>query len=67
MPKALCGATSPSMFNIALEKMGSMAQMDVCEEGTLKEKNDAVAVCRKYIGQMMWLTTIERGRTLPPV
>ena len=25
--------------------------------GTLKEKKDAMAVCRKYIGQMMWLTT----------
>ena len=26
------------------------------EEGSVKEKNDAMATCRKYIGQMMWLT-----------
>ena len=30
------------------------------EEGSLKEKNDAMAVCRKYIGQMKWLTTRTR-------
>ena len=30
------------------------------EEGSLKEKNDAIATCRKYIGQMMWLTTRSR-------
>ena len=33
------------------------------EEGSVKEKNDAMAVCRKYIGQMMWLTT----RTRPDI
>ena len=33
------------------------------EEGTLKDKNDAMAVCRKYIGQMMWLAT----RTRPDI
>ena len=27
------------------------------EEGTVREKNDALTMCRKYIGQMMWLTT----------
>ena len=30
------------------------------EEESPKEKNDAMAVCRKYIGQMMWLTTRPR-------
>ena len=30
------------------------------EEGSVREKNDAMAVCRKYIGQMMWLTTRTR-------
>ena len=25
------------------------------EEGSLKEKNDAIAECREYIGQMKWL------------
>ena len=33
------------------------------EEGSLKEKNDAMAIWRKYIGQMMWLTT----RTRPDI
>ena len=33
------------------------------EEETSKEKNDAMAVCRKYIGQMTWLTT----RTKPDI
>ena len=33
------------------------------EEGTARENNDAMAVCRKYIGQMMWLTT----RTRPDI
>ena len=33
------------------------------EEGTVREKNDAMTVCRKYIGQMMWLTT----RTSPDI
>ena len=33
------------------------------EEGTVREKNDAMAVCRKYVGQMMWLTT----RTRPDI
>ena len=33
------------------------------EEGTVREKNDAMTVCRKYIGQMMWLTT----RTRPDI
>ena len=33
------------------------------EEGSVREKNDAVAVRRKYIGQMMWLTT----RTRPDI
>ena len=33
------------------------------EEGAVKEKNDAMATCRKYIGQMMWLTT----RTRPDI
>ena len=26
------------------------------EEGTVREKNEALTLCRKYIGQMMWLT-----------
>ena len=30
------------------------------EEGTVREKNDALILCRKYIGQMMWLTTRAR-------
>ena len=30
------------------------------EEGTVREKNDAMTVCRKQIGQMMWLTTRTR-------
>ena len=30
------------------------------EEGPLKEKNDAMPMCRKYIGQMMWPTTRTR-------
>ena len=30
------------------------------EEGTVRKKIDAMAVCRKYIGQMMWLTTRTR-------
>ena len=30
------------------------------EEGTSKEKNDAMAVCRKCFGQKMWLTTRTR-------
>ena len=33
------------------------------EEGTIREKNDALIMCRKYIGQMMWLTT----RTRPDI
>ena len=33
------------------------------EEGTIREKNDALILCRKYIGQMMWLTT----RTRPDI
>ena len=33
------------------------------EEGTVRENNDAMAICRKYIGQMMWLTT----RTRPDI
>ena len=33
------------------------------EEGTVREKNDALTLCRKYIGQMMWLTT----RTRPDI
>ena len=33
------------------------------EEGTAREKNDALTKCRKYIGQMMWLTT----RTRPDI
>ena len=33
------------------------------EEGSVREKNDAMAACRKYIGQMMWLTT----RTRPDI
>ena len=33
------------------------------EEGTIREKNDALIVRRKYIGQMMWLTT----RTRPDI
>ena len=33
------------------------------EEGTAREKNEALAQCRKYIGQMMWLTT----RTRPDI
>ena len=28
--------------------------------GTIREKNDALILCRKYIGQMMWLTTCTR-------
>ena len=31
------------------------------EEGSLKEKNDAMAMCRKCIGQMMWLTQEVEG------
>ena len=30
------------------------------EEGSVREKNDALILCRKYIGQMMWLTTRTR-------
>ena len=30
------------------------------EEGTVREKNEALTQCRKYIGQMMWLTTLTR-------
>ena len=33
------------------------------EEGNLREKNDALIMCRKYIGQMMWLT----ARTRPDI
>ena len=33
------------------------------EVGTVREKNDAMTVCRKYIGQMTWLTT----RTRPDI
>ena len=33
------------------------------EEGTIREKNDALTMCRKYIGQVMWLTT----RTRPDI
>ena len=33
------------------------------EEGNIREKNDALIMCRKYIGQMMWLTT----RTRPDI
>ena len=33
------------------------------EEGTIREKNEALIMCRKYIGQMMWLTT----RTRPDI
>ena len=30
------------------------------EEGTVRDKNDALILCRKYVGQMMWLTTCTR-------
>ena len=43
-------ATAPPTVD---EKLGE-------EEGTFREKNDALIVCRKYIGQMMWLTTRTR-------
>ena len=33
------------------------------EEGSAREKNEALTQCRKYIGQMMWLTT----RTRPDI
>ena len=33
------------------------------EEGTPQEKNEAMAMSRKYIGQMMWLST----RTRPDI
>ena len=46
-------AYTPPSIN---EKLGE-------EEGTSKENNDAVAVCRKCIGQMMWLAT----RTWPDI
>ena len=29
-------------------------------EGTVREKNDALSQCRKYIGEMMWLTSLFR-------
>ena len=74
----LSGVISPSIFSIAFDKMGCLELMSVslktsalpsideklCEEdGSLKEKNEAMAVCRKYIGQTMWLTT----RTRPDI
>ena len=40
-----------------------MRENKFIEEGTAKEKNDALILCRKYIGQMMWLTT----RTRPDI
>ena len=46
-------ATAPPAVD---EKLGE-------EEGTIREKNDALIMCRKYIGQMMWLTT----RTRPDI
>ena len=46
-------ATTPPAID---EKLGE-------EEGTIREKNDALIQCRKYIGQMMWLTT----RTRPDI
>ena len=46
-------ATAPPAVD---EKLGE-------EEGTASEKNDALILCRKYIGQMMWLTT----RTRPDI
>ena len=49
----LKNATAPPTVD---EKLGE-------EEGTLREKNDALTACRKYIGQMMWLTT----RTRPDI
>ena len=33
------------------------------EEGNIREKNDALILCQKYIGQTMWLTT----RTRPDI
>ena len=49
----LTRATSPPTVD---EKLGE-------EEGTVREKNSALTQCRKYIGQMMWLTT----RTRPDI
>ena len=46
-------ATAPPAVD---EKLGE-------EEGTIREKNDALILCRNYIGQMMWLTT----RTRPDI
>ena len=46
-------ATAPPTVD---EKLGE-------EEGTIRERNDALISCRKYIGQMMWLTT----RTRPDI
>ena len=46
-------ASAPSAVD---EKLGE-------EEGTVREKNDALIMCRKYIGQMIWLTT----RTRPDI
>ena len=43
-------ATAPPAVD---EKLGE-------EEGTIREKNDALILCRKYTGQMMWLTTRTR-------
>ena len=49
----LTRANSPPTVD---EKLGE-------EEGTVREKNNALTQCRKYIGQMMWLTT----RTRPDI
>ena len=49
----LTRAASPPTVD---EKLGE-------EEGTVREKNSALTQCRKYIGQMMWLTT----RTRPDI
>ena len=31
------------------------------EEGTVRGKNEALALCRKYIGQMMWSDDVAKG------
>ena len=52
--------------SVSLKKTHTLPTVDERlgeEEGTSKEKNDAMALCRRNIGQMMWLTT----RTRPDI
>ena len=54
--------------SVSLKKTTTLPSIDEKlgeEDGSLKEKNGAMTVCKKYIGQMMWLTIRTRPDIFP--